>query len=133
MQIWIRGMLVVLVVVLTACGGQPATEEPAAEPETTAVEPEVTTEAEVVMVEVPAEGVELDPPVEVVQLPDGVWYCDMGTVHYARAEKGDGICTVCGMELVQKVAEAAPEGEAMPEEPMDEGEAGHEGHEHGEG
>jgi glucose/arabinose dehydrogenase len=131
MQMWLKVMLLVLAVVLVGCGGQPATEEPAAEQEMTTAEPEpeVTTEGDVVMVEVPAEGVELDPPVEVVQLPDGVWYCDMGTVHYARAEKGDGICPLCQMELVHKVAE----GEAMPEGAHGEGEMGHEGHEHGEG
>src|SRR5690606_7557773 len=41
-------------------------------------------------VEVPAEGVEFDPPVLPEQLPDDVWYCDMGTVHWAQGEEGDG-------------------------------------------
>ncbi len=58
-----------------------------------------------VTVDVAAEGTEFDPPVEVVQIPAGAWYCDMGTVHYARMDEGDGACAICGMALVQKSAE----------------------------
>jgi len=58
-------------------------------------------------VQVSAEGTRFDPPVQVLQLPDGVWYCDMGTVHFARTEEGDGTCPRCGMKLKHKVA-AAP-------------------------
>ena len=50
-------------------------------------------------VAVAPEGSTFDPPVRVDQLPTGVWYCDMGTVHYARLEEGDGRCPVCGMTL----------------------------------
>ena len=46
-------------------------------------------------------GREFDPPVKVEQIPKQAWYCDMGTVHYARHEKGDGKCTVCEMDLTQ--------------------------------
>ena len=35
-------------------------------------------------VAVPEGGKEFKPPVKPEQLPAGVWYCDMGTVHYAR-------------------------------------------------
>jgi hypothetical protein len=35
-------------------------------------------------------------------LPSGVWYCDMGTVHWAQGEKGAGTCPICGMNLVQR-------------------------------
>jgi hypothetical protein len=54
------------------------------------------------MVEVTAEGNKLEPPVQVDQIPAGVWYCDMGTVHYARKDEGDGRCAVCGMSLTKK-------------------------------
>jgi hypothetical protein len=53
-------------------------------------------------VEVPPEGKKFDPPVKKEQIPDGVWYCDMGTVEYARAQPGDGKCPLCGMRLKQK-------------------------------
>ena len=55
-------------------------------------------------VEVSAEGAEFDPPVQAEQLPDDVWYCDMGTVHYARGEEGDGTCPLCNMKLKHKPA-----------------------------
>lgn len=42
------------------------------------------------------------PPIEKSAVPDGHWYCDMGTVHYSRAEKGDGKCPLCGMKLHHK-------------------------------
>lgn len=41
-------------------------------------------------VEVSAEGTEFDPPIEPDVLPNGVWYCDMGTVHYASTDRSDG-------------------------------------------
>lgn len=53
-------------------------------------------------VEVPAQGKKFEPPIKPEQLPAGAWYCDMGTVHYARMEKGDGSCPVCKMDLKQK-------------------------------
>ena len=62
---------------------------------------------------IPAEGTEFDPPVQMVQLPPDVWYCDMGTVHYARGEKADGICPLCGMNLVYKAPED-PEADSGP-------------------
>ena len=52
-------------------------------------------------VEVSKSGTEFEPPVKVEQIPKQAWYCDMGTVHYARHEKGDGKCTVCEMDLTQ--------------------------------
>jgi hypothetical protein len=67
-------------------------------------------------VEVDKDGTKFDPKVDKSKLPDGAWYCDMGGVHYARMEKGDGKCEVCGMKLQQN----------------DGGEAdhGHKGHHH---
>ncbi|QED28128.1 hypothetical protein FRD01_12980 [Microvenator marinus] len=53
-------------------------------------------------VEVKKDGTKFDPKVEKSQIPDGAWYCDMGDVHYARMDKGDGKCELCGMMLTQK-------------------------------
>lgn len=53
-------------------------------------------------VEVAPGGTKFDPPVKVSQIPVGAWMCDMGTVHYAAREKGDGQCPICGMKLKQK-------------------------------
>jgi hypothetical protein len=44
------------------------------------------------------------PPVKKAQIPAGAWICDMGTVHYARGEKGDGICPLCKMKLKKLAA-----------------------------
>ncbi len=104
----------VLVVVssfaLWSCG---AAEPPAPAPETEAPTVDVVTEVELPMVEVAAEGTEFDPPVEVAQLPDGVWFCDMGTVHYASLQPGE--CPLCGMDLVEKgAADEPPAGEDAP-------------------
>lgn len=57
------------------------------------------------LVSVPAEGKKFEPPIQPSQIPEGAWYCDMGTVEYARAEKGDGRCPICKMRLKQKVPE----------------------------
>ncbi len=57
-------------------------------------------------VEVTVEGGEFAPPVQAEQLPGDVWYCDMGTVHYARGEEGDGTCPLCKMALKHKPADA---------------------------
>ena len=51
-----------------------------------------------------AEGQEFKPPVQPAAIPGGSWYCDMGTVHYARSEKGDNTCPLCKMTLKEKVA-----------------------------
>jgi hypothetical protein len=54
-------------------------------------------------VEVPAEGKVFKPPVQPEQVPKGAWYCDMGTVEYARmTPAADGRCPVCRMRLKQK-------------------------------
>ena len=56
------------------------------------------------MVEVAADGTRFDPPVQGDQLPPGTWYCDLGTVHYARRDRGSGTCPECGMTLTQRTA-----------------------------
>jgi Cu(I)/Ag(I) efflux system membrane fusion protein len=53
-------------------------------------------------VEVPAQGVAFAPPVEITQLPDDVWYCDMGTVHWAQGEEKDKRCPLCNMFLTHQ-------------------------------
>lgn len=53
-------------------------------------------------VDVPADGVEFAPPVQITQLPDDVWYCDMGTVHWAQGEEKDKRCPLCNMFLTHK-------------------------------
>ena len=54
------------------------------------------------MVVVAAAGTKFAPPVKPAQIPAGAWYCDMGTVEFARTEPGDGRCPTCGMKLKQK-------------------------------
>lgn len=48
------------------------------------------------------EGQRFEPPVKPESLPSGSYYCDMGTVHYARSEKGDNTCPLCKMKLTHK-------------------------------
>lgn len=92
---------------VVACGAAPESQPPAAEaPPATPAEPASPDPPEE-PVEVAAEGTELEPPVEIERLPDGVWYCDMGTAHYAQAEAGD--CPRCGMTLVQKTPDETDE------------------------
>lgn len=74
---------------------------------------------ELEMVEVSDEGVEFDPAVEKEQIPEGAWYCDMGTVHWAQMEEGDATCELCSMKLKQKGAHDAHADQD-----------GHEGHDH---
>lgn len=53
-------------------------------------------------VKLSAQGQKFEPPVAVEAIPEGGWYCDMGTVHYARSEEGDGKCPLCHMTLKEK-------------------------------
>ncbi|TXD37856.1 efflux RND transporter periplasmic adaptor subunit [Lujinxingia vulgaris] len=68
-------------------------------------------------VEVAPEGTRFEPPIDPARLPDGVWYCEMGTTHYAQHESGE--CPVCGMFLEEKGA-----GDD------DAGDDAHQGHDH---
>ena len=76
--------ITVVLLLLVACGGSQSPGTPTA------------------IVEVSAEGTHLDPAVETSQIPEGSYYCDMGTSHYAQLKKGDGKCPRCGMDLVHK-------------------------------
>lgn len=100
------------------CGQQATTQAPDSATDEAATAPAAVEPAAVEMVEVAAEGTEFEPPVEVAQIPDGAWYCNMGTVHYARMDEGDGKCGVCGMNLTHKVAAAEPSDEPMTDENM---------------
>ena len=51
------------------------------------------------LVEVPPGGRQFDPPIKKSQLPSGVWYCDMGDVHWAQKVEGNHQCPLCKMEL----------------------------------
>jgi hypothetical protein len=95
--------------------GQP-TEQPTGQPTGEPAEPLPT-------VEVSAEGTRFDPPVLPEQLPDGVWFCDMGTVHFAIAGTGEQRCPICGMRLTTR-------GDAPEPAPGDTAPTGHEGHDH---
>ncbi len=73
--------------------------------------------AEGTMATVTADGTKFDPALSKDQVPEGAWMCDMGSVHYAASDKGDGKCKVCSMDLVQKSAKPAKaEPEAAPTE-----------------
>jgi hypothetical protein len=53
---------------------------------------------------IPAAGEKFSPALpDATSLPTGVWYCDMGTVHWAQGDEGSGKCPICGMHLVKKV------------------------------
>lgn len=52
-------------------------------------------------VDVAIAGSRFDPPVSKDRIPAGNWICDMGTVHYASQDHGDGTCPICGMFLVE--------------------------------
>jgi hypothetical protein len=90
------------------CAGE-QTEKAAEEP---APETEAETAVETAVVEVAPTGTEFEPAIEVDRLPPGVWYCDMGTTHYARGEKSEDPCPVCGMTLVEKTVPEPEETEA---------------------
>lgn len=98
--------ITLLMAFAASCGEEPA--EPPPEPEAVAEAVEDTVETEVDHPEESSHQVlhpgenRFDPPIEPDQVPDGAWYCDMGTVHYASPEQGDGTCPICGMQLVQR-------------------------------
>jgi glucose/arabinose dehydrogenase len=115
-------LIALLAIGLVACDSKPT--ETTAAPEATApsAESAPTAPDEPAKVEVSAEGTTFKPPVQKAQLPDNVYYCDMGTVHYARSEKGDNKCPLCNMFLTPH---NVPGAEAPP--------AQNHGHGHGHG
>jgi predicted nucleic acid-binding Zn-ribbon protein len=117
----------------------PAAEEQAEAPgEAEAAETEETENEQLEEVEVATAGTNFDPAVEVEQMPEGAWYCDMGTVHWAAMEKPeDGTCPECGMKLKHYDPEAlaAQKEKAVEAHDHDHDGEGHahddEGHGHG--
>lgn len=96
------------ILAVAGCESKKETTEPTAEATAESAQPAG-------MVEVSAAGDPFEPPIQKSQLPDGVYYCDMGTVHYARAEQGDNRCPLCNMMLTYKrPAGEAPAAEAAP-------------------
>ena len=92
---------------IVACGGK---ADPAKRPEAIAAEKvqqaldagKMNGETSSGTVQVLPSGSDFEPPVQIDQIPVGAWYCDMGTVHYARLVKGDGKCPRCGMNLTRQ-------------------------------
>ena len=87
--------LLLFAVLAVGCGQEAAqtAPEPVAEPEPVPVADAIGPEGLVVT----ADGSEFAPPIAPEMLPEGVWFCDMGTVHFARVNEGDGRCPLCGM------------------------------------
>ncbi len=101
-----RHAILLVSLALFACGPDgpaPPPVEEAAPSEEAVPADEVAPEGPV---EVTAEGTSFDPPVTADRIPEGAWYCDMGTAHYAATDKGDGACPLCGMDLTQQVVPA---------------------------
>ena len=97
-------LVVVAAVALVSCSAQEPAEQPV---EVVAVEEAAAGQITVIdleIVEVTAEGTVFEVPVQIEQIPEGAWFCDMGTAHYAQLEEGEGTCPTCGMKLVHKVA-----------------------------
>lgn len=122
-------LLFAAAVAVTGCKQSETTPEEAPEPSATgetsdacadvATGANCTTVAEAPAgpVELTAEGGALEPPVAVERIPAGGWYCDMGTVHYARLEHGDGTCPLCGMSLRQRPGGAIEPGSQPTSQP----------------
>ena len=99
-------VLVFAVVAVVGCGEA----DPSKRPEAMAAEKvqqaldagKMDGETSTEMVKVLPAGSDFEPPVQISQIPAGAWYCDMGTVHYARLIKGDGVCSRCGIALTRQ-------------------------------
>ncbi|MEN8164504.1 MAG: hypothetical protein ABFS37_10280 [Acidobacteriota bacterium] len=114
--------VVIAVLSLVSCAAKEPAEQPAPIVAAEEAAPETIAVIDLEPVEVTAEGTVFDVPVQPEQIPDGAWYCDMGTVHYAQLDEGEGTCPTCGMQLVQKVAAVDEEPVvAADEEPTEEG------------
>jgi hypothetical protein len=132
--------LIATVFMFAACEQKPAdTVEPTPLPVTAAqvapeeAKPEPAAPADaapLALLAVTAEGTTFDPAVKPEQIPAGAWYCDMGTVEFARLEKGDGKCPACGMMLKEKTADGAAAPGANDHDGHDHAGHDHAGHDH---
>jgi hypothetical protein len=108
-------MAAVLAVVAVGCGEKkpaPRPEEIAAQKVQQAMEAGRASGQEgLPTVKVAPGGTRFDPPVQPSQIPPGAWYCDMGTVHYARLDRGNGRCPECGMPLTRQPGAAHDQGD----------------------
>jgi len=104
---------------------KPAAEEPADAKGTAAKADKAAND----FAEVSREGTKFDPPVAKAKIPPGAHYCDMGTVHYARMERGDGKCPECGMMLTLMPADA--KAGAAKKDDHGHGDHAHGDHDHG--
>lgn len=111
----------------TAAAEAPAEEAAAEEAEPAAEDEAAPAEGDPKVV-VAAAGTSFDPPVEKSQIPEGAYICDMGTVHFARMEKGDGKCPECGMMLKMHGTPKAADAPAEDGHGHDHGD--HAGHDH---
>lgn len=83
------------------------------------------------VVDVAEAGSKFDPPVKPRQLPNGAWYCDMGTVHWAGMKKPeDGNCPMCGMKLKEYNVDKVAAQKAKAVEAHEHGDHAHGGDEH---
>lgn len=116
--------------VLVAGCQEGTSEAPATTPATTSS----TSAAPSNTVSVAAAGTRFDPSVNVSQIPDGSWMCDMnGQVHFASQAQGDGTCPVCSMTLVHK-GHGGHHGGGMPQGHSGDHQGGmHQGHEEQQG
>ncbi len=109
---WLIAVAALAVGTTMACGQKqtaPRPEEVAAQKVQHAMEAgQASAQGDLPMVEVAPEGTRFDPPVQPSQIPPGAWYCDMGTVHYASLDRGDGSCPECGMRLTRQAGTAPP-------------------------
>ncbi|HIB66962.1 MAG TPA: hypothetical protein EYO33_18070 [Phycisphaerales bacterium] len=99
MKKWMKLMAVsAALFAVVGCSGSP---DAGAQPSDTPAA-QATAAPEGDKVTVAADGSKFDPPVPVEKIPNGAWACVMdGKVHYASAEKGEGKCVTCGMNLVE--------------------------------
>ncbi len=101
-MLFLRIGLIVSLFLITGCDDKAAEASPPTATADEAPQPAADPKAEV--------GTKHDPPIALDKVPDGAWYCDMGTAHYTQAAEGDGKCPLCGMAL-KKMARAEKPGD----------------------
>lgn len=89
--------------VFTGCSSKPSGHT-ASKPKKKKVVPLATRAGKDGPWQIDPQGSRFEPPIPIAQVPEGAWYCDMGTVHYAQSERGDETCKLCKMKLKHKAA-----------------------------
>lgn len=103
-KVLVYSFVIAAVLSLISCAAEDSAQSPSEIVAVEEVAADPITVIDLETVTVSAEGTGFESPVQIAQIPDGAWFCDMGTVHYARLDAGDEKCAICGMNLVQKVA-----------------------------